>query len=250
MRLDNTCNSNSTERKRVHWGPKSGLPLRHLQHLRHLRHLHLLLFILPLRLLAACSEDAETTPAGTGGWEGMAGETADCEFSVLTLRSADGELSEVDINGLPVKEMQGAEKSGADTVAPVQRRGVRMSEVLAKAGITAVGDLTPVNCVARDGYDPLRTRLQSDVTQLPTFAFVRDEGYVYLGNPGDKDPLYPDMEGKSLTMDYDLAGDHEVPEELGGDLVAIRQFRWKMMEKVDEQHRGVLEIDPVVGAGQ
>jgi hypothetical protein len=91
-----------------------------------------------------------------------------------------------------------------------RRRGVRFSEIFARAGFTADDD-TPVNCIARDGYDILRGRLNSDTSRLPTFGFLRDHGYVYVGNPGDKDPLYPQMEGRSLMVDYDVTDDAPFP---------------------------------------
>jgi hypothetical protein len=208
--------------------------------------------ILPLllcALLAACSDDGEGSdgPSGSCGTRSfMEAAKADCEFSILTFQVGSASPIEVDINGLAVEEMDGAQKSssGDGSWEFTRRRGVRMSAILQKAGVTA-GEDAPVNCVARDGYDPLRTRLQGDVLKLPRFAFVRDDGYVHLGSPGDKDPLYPDMEGKSLFMDYDLASDAEVPEELGTEISSLSAFRWKMMEKVDPHQRGTIEIDPV-----
>ncbi|MBM4319210.1 MAG: hypothetical protein FJ125_04440 [Deltaproteobacteria bacterium] len=224
----------------------------HVRDLRGLRGLRgtccLLCLLAPVAGAAAgCAEDPPPVEEEAASQHtGMSGSKADCEFPILTLRLGDSEPREVDIDGLPVEELYGGEKAGADLVDVVRRRGVRMSELFARAAI-AVADATPVNCVARDGYDPLRTRLGNDVSRLPSFGFVRDEGYVYLGGGGEKDPLYPLMEGKSLMMDYDLAGEGEVPAALGGTLPGIGQFRWKMLEKYDEQQRGLLEIDPVVG---
>ncbi|MBU1238622.1 hypothetical protein KJ865_02840, partial [Myxococcota bacterium] len=127
----------------------------------------------------------------------------------------------------------------------VTRRGVRFSRLLELAAIDLPDD-TPVNCIARDGWDPLRSRLEGDVSLLPTLAFFRDHAYIYVGSPGEKDPLYPTMEGKSLMVDFDLASDEEVPAYLGGTLPAINIFRFMMVELVDEEHRGILELDPVV----
>lgn len=192
-----------------------------------------------------CSDGGAAPDQGDGSYRGMAGAVAECEFSLLTLRLAEGPLQEVDINGLPVEEMHGGEKNGL-AVDVVRRRGVRLSAIFARAGLSA-DEQTPVNGIGRDGYDPLRTRLGGDTSQLPDFGFVRDEGYVYLGGGGEKDVLhYPEMEGRSLMIDYDLASDAEVPAELGGMLSSIGQYRWKMMEKLGDQERGVLEIDPVV----
>jgi len=171
--------------------------------------------------------------------------TANFEFDVVTFAVAGGVPQEVPVNGLPLVDLPGANKLTADTWEVVTRSGVRFSHILARAGVTAADDV-PVNCVARDGFDPLRTKLANDTTKLPTFAFLRDYGYVYVGNPGDKDPLYPTMEGKSLIVDYAVASDAEVPPSLGGKLASLGMFRWKMIEKVDAVTRGIVEIGPVV----
>jgi hypothetical protein len=203
-----------------------------------------MLALLLTALLTAPACGGDSGEEGTTGDEaGMTGDTADCEYDLVTFKLADGSLVEVSINGLPVEVMSGADKSGADSVTVVERRGVRFLDILEKGGITA-DDAVPVNCVARDGYDPFRTKLGGDAAKLPTFGFLRDFGYVYVGSPGDKDPLYPEMEGKSLTVDYDLASDAEVPASLGENLTAINMFRWKMLEKVDDQQRGIIELDP------
>jgi hypothetical protein len=204
--------------------------------------------IQPVAAAALCVLLGHCEGSGGGaqdeGHAGMEGVLADCEFDVLTFTVAGGPLQEVHINGLPVVEVWGANKLEADEVEVVKRRGVRFSDIFVLAGIDRP-DETSVNCVARDGWDPLRTRLGGDTSKLPTFSFIRDHAYVYVGSPGDKDPLYPEMEGRSLIVDYDLADDSEVPAGLGGTLVSIGMFRWKMVEKLDETRRGVIEIDPV-----
>jgi hypothetical protein len=204
---------------------------------------------LPLTTLAlwGCGSDSHSSnlPDATVAHTGMVSTTADCEFDVVAFTDAGGPVQEVHINGLVVADLPGADKVTADTWEVVTRRGVRFADILAKAGVTATED-APVNCVARDGFDPLRTKLANDTTKLPTFAFLRDHGYVYVGSPGDKDPLYPTMEGKSLIVDYDPATDAEVPASLGGKLSSLGMFRWKMIEKIDEQTRGIVEISPVV----
>lgn len=192
--------------------------------------------------LGYCEGSGGVEQDGAYAW--MEGARADCEFDVLTFTVAGGSMQEVSINGLPVNEMWGANKLEADTVEVVRRRGVRFSDILILAGIDQP-DETPVNCVARDGWDPLRTRLGGDTSKLPVFSFVRNYAYVYVGSPGDKDPLYPEMEGRSLIVDYDLADDSEVPASLGGTLASIGMFRWMMVEKLDETQRGIIEIDPV-----
>jgi len=176
---------------------------------------------------------------------GMTTDIAFCEFDVVTFTIAGGAPQEVHINGLAVADLPGADKVTADTWQVVARRGVRFSEILAR-GAVVVADDVPVNCVARDGFDPLRTKLAGNTTKLPTFAFFRDHGYVYLGSPGDKDPLYPTMEGKSLIVDYDMASDADVPAYLGGKISSLGMFRWKMVEKINDQTRGVFEINPIV----
>jgi hypothetical protein len=178
-------------------------------------------------------------------YTGMEAATADCEFDVVTFELADGSLHEVSINGLAVEAMNGADKVSATEWQVVPRRGVRFSLILAKGGISAA-DTTPVNCVARDNWDPLRTQLGNDTSLLPKLDFVRDDGFVWVGNAGDDDPLYPEMEGKSLRVDYDLSGDNEVPTYLGGTVASLSKFRWKMVEKVDDTQRGLIEIDPVL----
>jgi len=188
-------------------------------------------------------QDAAGDAAQNVDYTNMDKAVAKCEFDAVTFQSDGGALQEVHINGLGVGEMSGADKVSADQWEVVQRRGVRFSDILSKAKITAADD-APINCVARDGWDPLRTKLQNDTSKLPQFAFLRDHGYVYVGSPGDKDPLYPEMEGKSLIVDYDVASDAEVPDYLGGTLAGLGMFRWMMIEKVDDNQRGVIEINP------
>jgi hypothetical protein len=189
------------------------------------------------------TDDGGTDDGGTDHtFTFMTGGTADCEFDVLTF-SVGGEDVEVSVNGLTVHDLQGANNLTVDTVEMVTRRGVKMADVLTRAGITAA-DETPVAAIGRDGWDPFRTKLDGDTTKIPTFAFMRDHSYVFVGNPGDKDPLYPSMEGKSLMFDYDLATDADVPAYLGGALSAIGIFRYKMMEKVDADHFGLFQVDP------
>ena len=174
----------------------------------------------------------------------MAGATADCEYAIIHIQVGDASPIAFNINGLAVEEVAGAEKSGPDSVEVVARRGVRFSTIFAALDLS-VPDDTPVNCVARDGWDPLRSRLEGEVTALPTFGFFRDNGYLFAGSPCDKDPLFPLMEGKSLMVDYDLASDAEVPASLGGTLYSISIFRFMMVEMVRGLEQGVFEIDPI-----
>jgi len=193
--------------------------------------------------------------AGGGGQAGAAGEgdagevpegpTADFEFDVVSFKVADGDEQKVHINGLPLEEMAGADRVSGTEWETTTRTGVRFSEILDQADITADDD-TPVNCVARDNFDPLRTKLGNDTSKLVQFAFFRDNAYVYVGSPGDKDPLYPEMEGKSLIVDYDIDSDGDVPAYLEGTLAGLGMFRWKMIEEIESENvHGVIEIDPV-----
>ena len=191
------------------------------------------------------SEDPSSKDNTPAEYTAMTEETADCEFDIVTFRIGEGDPIEVSINDLPVEEMSGADKVADGEWEIVTRRGVAFDEILDKAGIDEDKD-TPINCVARDNFDPLRTKLSSDTSALPTLSFFRNYAYVYVGNPGDKDPLYPDMEGRSLIVDWDISSDDEVPEYLGGAISAIGMFRWKMVEKVDDETYGVFEIDPVI----
>ncbi|MBN2725133.1 MAG: hypothetical protein JXR95_13800 [Deltaproteobacteria bacterium] len=190
-------------------------------------------------LLIQCTGD--TPDESTSEYTFMDGEDADCEFDRLTFSLPSG-IIEVSINGLMVEEMNGANKLTADTVETVTRRGVRFSDIFSLAGIS-LPDETPVNCIARDGYDPLRTKLEGDISKLPTFGFLRDYGYIYVGNPGDKDPLYPEMEGKTLMVDYDIEDEGEIPEYLGGTLASLGIFRWMMVEYMDENQFGIFEMN-------
>ena len=47
---------------------------------------------------------------------------------------------------------------------------------------------------------------------------------------------------KVLNVDYDLAGDSEVPANMGKDLASLNQLRAKMMEKYDATTYGVVEL--------
>ncbi len=181
----------------------------------------------------------------------MDGLTADCEFDVVTFKIGNGALQEVHINGLDVYDLNGNVKNADGTWAPVEpkHRGARFSDILTKAGISVGASIsvdTPVNCVARDNFDPLRTKLGSNTTKVPHFDFFRDYGYVYVGNAGSGSPLYPTMEGKTLIVDYNVASDDEVPDYINnaGTIASLGMFRWKMIEKVDDQNQGIIELDP------
>jgi hypothetical protein len=194
--------------------------------------------------MIACGGSNGNTPSDGTSFAAMAGAFADCEYDVLTFTRAEGPSQEVHINGLPVEALPGANKVSASSWEVVRRRGVRFSTILTHVGIS-VGDDTPVNGIGRDGYDTLREKLQNDTSELPHFDFIRDHGYVYVGSPGDKDPLYPEMEGRTLMVDYDMDGDSDVPDYLGGTITSLSIVRWKMMEKFDDTHYGTIEIDPV-----
>ncbi|MBU1068499.1 hypothetical protein KJ975_02930 [Myxococcota bacterium] len=219
-----------------------------------MKNLLISLFTLTLAVfLPACDDGEKTTNNNTNNTNNvnnhtytfMTGDVADCEFDVLTFQTADGTPVEVSLNGLPVEDLDGVNKLSLEEFEVVARRGVRMSEIFTRAGIT-MDDSTPVNCIARDGYDVLRAKLGSDTAALPTFAFMRDHGYIYVGGAGDKDPLFPEMEGRTLMVDYDLTEDVEVPQNLGAGILAMNMYRYKMVEKVDAAQRGLFELNPVV----
>ncbi len=215
-----------------------------------MKRLTLSLLTLSLALfLSACDDDEKNANNANNvnnhTWTFMTGDEADCEFDVLTFQTADGTPIEVSINGLAVDELDGVNKLSLEEFEVVTRRGVRLSAIFERAGITAEDD-TPVNCIARDGYDVLLARLGGDTAQLPTFAFMRDHGYIFVGSAGDKDPLYPSMDGKTLLVDYDLTEHAEVPEYLGGDIIGMSMYRYKMVEKIDAEQFGLFVIDPVV----
>jgi hypothetical protein len=206
-----------------------------------------------------CGDDDDTTESDAGkkknsdaaaktsdaGSKADSDPTADFEFDAVTFTIAGGDPQEVHINGLALEELKGADKISGTQWDITTRQGVRFSKILERAAITQDDD-APVNCVARDNFDPLRTKLANDTSKLPTYAFFRDFGYVYVGSPGDKDPLYPEMEGKSLIVDYNLASDDDVPAYLGGTISSMGMFRWKMIEKVSSDTRGMIELAPVI----
>jgi hypothetical protein len=200
--------------------------------------------------MAACGV-AEDDAAVDAGNDPNAGDIANYKYDVLTFTIAGGQKIEVPINGLPIEAMKGGKKVEGTTWEIVDRRGVRLSQILDKAGITA-DDSLPVNLIGRDGYDALRVKIQ-DTAKLPTLGFMRQYAYVYAGDPGSKDPLYPELGSNSLIVDYNLASDADVPAYLGGTIASLSTLRMKMMEKIDTADfgepdgvaQGLVEIDPV-----
>ncbi|MGM0595479.1 MAG: hypothetical protein ACQES9_00415 [Myxococcota bacterium] len=186
-----------------------------------------------------------SNPSDNSNFTFMDGDFADCEYDTLKFVVSGGDPVIVQINGLQVQTFYGANKLDEDSVEIVERRGVALKDILEVAQID-LPRATPVNCIARDNWDPLRTRLENDTSKLPTFGFLLDYGYIYAGNPGDKDPLYPEMEGKSLSIDYNLAGDEDVPEYLGGTLSSLGIFRFLMLEEYSPTKYGIIELDPQV----
>lgn len=199
---------------------------------------------------------------------GMDGAYANCEYSVLTLRLPDGSDFELDINGLPVQEFWGAQLLCQPCDCPenwqvLRRRGVSLAVIFEAAGIET-SDSTPVNFMGRDGWDPLRTVLGGDTGRIMNFGYLREFGYIYAGSPGlkdpslpvdhpdnfAKDPLYPEMEGRSLCLDFDHENvlDAQVYASASGmeiDLVGcFGQFRYSMLEKYSDAMFGVIEVDP------
>ncbi len=207
-----------------------------------------LLLIAGLLLVTGCTETESDTNDNENNENAlcMDGAQADCEYDILTFSIAGGDPIEVSINGLPVVAVKGAEKLDAENVDIVDRRGVKFSDILTKAEIGTDMNALPVNCIARDGWDPLRIRLDGDLSKLPTLSFLREFGYVYVGSAGDKDPMYPNMDAKTLMVDFNLTSNDQVPEALGGKIASIGFYRWKMVEKISDSVKGLFELDPTL----
>ncbi len=224
----------------------------------------LVILSLALTTTLSCFQDESDSKPPAVVSPAMAGPAADCEYPVLTFKLADESLVELDINGLPVKWFWGAKLLCQSCNNPanwqlVLRRGVSFDDIFVAAGID-MPDSTPVNIIGRDGWDPWRTVLACDPAKLMTFGYLRDFAYVYVGSPGfkdpaypgvdPKDPLYPAMEGRSLCMDYNhdsILGAQAAASAGGMEIESegcFGQFRYKMLEKVSDEARGIVEIDP------
>jgi len=198
----------------------------------------------------------------------MSGPVANCEFSVLTFKLADGSMLELDINGLPVQEFWGAELLRQSCNSPenwlvLRRRGVALAVIFEAVGVD-LPDSTPVNFIGRDGWDPWRTVLGCVPDKLMNLGYLRQHGYIYVGNPGlkdpslpvdapgnfAKDPLYPQMEGRSLCLDFDHENilDAQAAAYLSGQdcppVGCFGQFRYSMLEKYSDGMFGIIEVDP------
>jgi hypothetical protein len=95
-------------------------------------------------------------------------------------------------------------------------------------------------------------------------GYLREFGYIYVGCPGlkdpslpvdapgnfAKDPLYPAMEGRSLCLDFDhdiILGAQAAAYGSGMEIApegCFGQYRYKMLEKLSEEMRGIIEINP------
>jgi len=218
--------------------------------------------------LLGCSEGELHSKVSDSYPTGMLAPNADCMYSVLTFKLADGSLAELDINGLPVQEFWGAQLlrqscNSPDNWQVLRRRGVSFADILDAAGITAP-DSTPVNFTGRDGWDPWRTVLGCNPDKLMTIGYLRQYAYIYVGSPGlkdpalpvdapgnfAKDPLYPEMEGRSLCLDFNFESilDAQAAAFTGGMEVmpegCFGQYRYSMLEKYSEAMFGIIEIDP------
>jgi hypothetical protein len=223
--------------------------------------------IISLTLLG-CSESELYSKVSGRYPAGMLAPTADCMYSVLTFKLADSSLAELDINSLPVREFWGANLlrqscNNPDNWQVLRRRGVSFADILDAAGIN-LPDSTPVNFMGRDGWDPWRTVLGCNPDKLMTIGYLRQYGYIYVGSPGlkdpslpvdapgnfAKDPLYPQMEGRSLCIDFDFESilDAQAAAFTEGMEVApegcFGQYRYSMLEKYSETMLGIIEIDP------
>lgn len=176
------------------------------------------------------------------------------KYSIVVVKAADGREIEVNLNGLPLYKLNGGRKVEGTTWEIIQRVGVRMSDIFTKAGIKTDRNV-PINLIGGDGFDPLRGKYKNDVTRLPHADFMMTYAYIYSGNPGNKHPGYPDIGSDGLMVDYDLANDRQVPDDLGGTLAALSVMRMNVMEKADpndygrsdlQAYYGIIEIDPSV----
>jgi hypothetical protein len=218
-------------------------------------------------LIAACAL-CICTACNKGGHSpsvNMEGRKANCEYPILTFKMADGATKEININGLPVREFYGAELICQPCDNPanwrvVARRGVAFSDIFAAAEINA-SDNTPISMIGRDGFDVLRQRLGGDTSKVPNFGYLANYAYIYVGSPGfrdpsnastetAKDPLYPEMEGKSLCIDFNhdtVIGAAEQAGAMGVDTsfdTCFGSFRTSMLEKYNDSLFGLIEIDP------
>ncbi len=217
-------------------------------------------FICVLFTFAACNDDDDKDQATDAGvnlpnsQDCATDKCANFEFDTLTFKISGGDLSSVSVNGKPLEKLNGGQKQG-ETYVVVEREGVRFSHIFADMG--SFSDELRVNAIGRDNYDSLRTKLGGDITKLPTVKEMSENGYVYVCDPGSKDPLNPFMANRSLCIDYDYASNEDVPEYLGGSLSSVGQLRWKMVETIEEAHHleelgldepvyGVIEIDPKI----
>ena len=178
------------------------------------------------------------------------------KYDTVVIKLADGTEKEVKLNGLDLYKLNGAVKKDGNQWDVVQRKGVRMSDIFAKANITA-DDEVPVNLVGGDGFDVLRGKYQNDKSKLPHVDFMRAHAYIYADDPGSKHKGYPFIGNDSLIVDYDLASNADVPAYIGDGIAALSMLRMKMMEKANGQdygaddlgeYYGLIEIDPVVDA--
>ena len=178
------------------------------------------------------------------------------KYDTVVIKLADGTEKEVKLNGLDLYKLNGAVKKDADQWDVVQRKGVRMSDIFARANITA-DDEVPVNLVGGDGFDVLRGKYKNDKAKLPHVDFMRAHAYIYAGDPGSTHKGYPFIGNDSLIVDYDLASNADVPAYIGDGIAALSMLRMKMMEKANGhdygaedlgEYYGLIEIDPVVQA--
>ena len=219
-------------------------------------------------LVLNCSGESDGEEHIARSYTAMEGAYANCEYSILTFKMPDQTVMELDINGLPVRGFWGAELLCQPCDNPanwqvLRRRGVSFADIFDAAGVD-LPDWTPVNFVGRDGWDPWRTVLGCDPDKLMTIGYLRDYAYIYVGSPGlkdpslpvdhpdnyAKDPLYPEMEGKSLCIDYDfdsIVGAQAKASEYGMEVESegcFGQYRYKMLEKYSAEMYGLVEIDP------
>lgn len=201
-------------------------------------------------VLCACDDDDDdhfvTRDGGLETFEDPDAQVTEWPFDEVQVKlGSSDELRSVHLNSLPFADFAGHKKVGDDlTFEQVTRRGVSFLEILNRSSVDHSYDDKPMNCIARDGYDPLRTRLKKDASLLPTVGFMRESAYVYRCSPGSKDPLYPEMEKKSLCVDFNLTEESQIPENLGKTWADLSKHWWQMVETIDQDTKGIFEIDP------
>ncbi len=215
----------------------------------------LLLMVPVCFFMAACGDDDDdkidpgTLDAGptTEVDKDTGVKTANWPYDTLQVKvGPTADPIAVKLNGTPVEDLIGHDKNGND----ISAEAIPFSVILDKAGVDAATyDGKVINCVARDNFDPLRTKLSCDPTQAPTVGDFRKYAFVYncTGKNEDGTPL----DGKALCVNYKFASESEIPANMGKAYSDLGKHQWSKIETVDDESlgvkdsgHGVIEIDP------